>query len=125
VNAEPDVLKGRLLDVVKRRIADVARIDVSDLDDATLLFPELAPDVGIDVNAPDLTRSPNVSLDSLDILDMLVAFEDAFDIGYDLSALESGEVSPSQLATPERITEFILQTVAPERIEAGLRAELA
>jgi acyl carrier protein len=111
-----------LTDLIKRQIARVAHVDVGEIDDDVLLFPALAPDLGIDVGAPDVRTNPNVSLDSLDILDMLVALEETFGVRYSLSDLETRDVSPQAIATPARIAEFILRTVPPADIEAGLRA---
>ena len=119
-----ELLAARISNLIRQHISKVAHIDIEDLEDDVVLFPELAPDLGIDIAAAGLKTNPNVSLDSLDILDILVEFEDAFGIQYELSDLQSQEISPDQVATPRRITDFILRTVAPEKIEAALRTEL-
>lgn len=112
----------QLTDRIKQHIAQVAGVDVQGLDDEVLLFPDLAPDLGIDIDAPDVRTNPNVSLDSLDILDMLVAFEESFGVQYRIAGAQAEVVSPSLIATPRRIADFILTTVPPDRVAAGLRA---
>ncbi|HET6861357.1 MAG TPA: hypothetical protein VFH94_30180 [Streptomyces sp.] len=114
-------LTRRLTDQIKEHIARATETDVADLDDEVLLFPDLAPDLGIDVDAPDIRTNPNVSLDSLDILDMLVAFEESFGVQYRIAGADTEMVSPTLIATPRRIARFILTTVPPEQVAAGLR----
>jgi acyl carrier protein len=125
MTSDQELLATRVLNLIKQHISKAAHIDIADLEDDVVLFPELAPDLGIDISAPGVTTNPNVSLDSLDILDILVEFEEAFGIQFELSDLQSQEVSPDQLATPRLITEFILRTVEPSDIEAALRADLS
>ncbi|MEU5896773.1 MULTISPECIES: hypothetical protein [unclassified Streptomyces] len=112
----------RLMDLIKERIAQAAGIDAGNLEDDVLLFPDLAPDLGIDIDAPDVHTDPQVSLDSLDILDMLVAFEESFGVRYRVAGEGAEAVSPGLIATPRRIASFILSTVPPEQVAAGLRA---
>lgn len=122
MTSQPDTLTDRLTDLIKRQIARVAHVDVDEIGDDVLLFPALAPDLGIDLAAPDIRTSPQVSLDSLDALDMLVALEETFGVKYSLSDQGPLAITPQLMATPARIAAFLLRTVPPANLEAIVRA---
>jgi acyl carrier protein len=121
---ENDALARRVSTAVKRHISEVTQIDIDELDDDVLLFPNLASDLGINAQDPAYKTNPNVSLDSLDLIDSLVSFEEAFGIQSGLAELQSLEITPEEIATPIRIAELILRRADPEQIEAGLRQEM-
>jgi acyl carrier protein len=120
---EQDELVTRTTEVIKRLICEVADVDPGVLGDDVLLFPDLAADLGIDAEALHLTTVPGLSLDSLDMLDALVAFEESFGLHYDLNDLESHGASPEQLATPRRIAEYIVANLGPEQVASVLASE--
>lgn len=109
--AEREELTQDILAAIKGIICKVARIDVAALGDDALLFPDLAPDLGIDPVAQNMDTTSYVSLDSLDMLDALSAFEETFGLEYDLNELGAQALTPEELATPRRIAEYIVDTV--------------
>jgi acyl carrier protein len=111
VAAEREELTQQILAAIKSIICRVAQIDTAALGDDALLFPDLAPDLGIDPEAQDMDTTVYVSLDSLDMLDALAAFEETFGVQYDLNELGAQAVTPDELATPRRIAEYIVDTV--------------
>lgn len=109
--AEREELTLQIMAAIKGIISTVARIDVAVLSDDALLFPDLAPDLGIDPDALNLDTTSYVSLDSLDMLEALATFEETFGLEYDLNELGAQAMTPEDLATPRRIAEYIVDTV--------------
>lgn len=118
--AEREELTQQIMAAIKGIICKVAGIDVAALGDDALLFPDLAPDLGIDPNALNMDTTSYVSLDSLDMLDVLGAFEEMFGLEYDLNELGAQALSPEELATPRRIAEYIVDTVDWARLASSL-----
>jgi hypothetical protein len=120
MTANAPALEGALTQVVKRIIEQTTGFKAADLDDDTLLFPELAGDLGVDAGPLGLTVNRSISLTSLDLLDAICGFEDLFGIQYDMSSLQSGDISPASLASPRLIARYLLETFDHAKLAAGV-----
>lgn len=120
-----DAMVNDLATVVKRIIEQTTGFKAADLADDTLLFPELAGDLGIDADNLGLTINDRISLTSLDLLDAICGFEDLFGIQYDMSSLQSGDISPASLASPRLIARYLLDTFEHAKLAAGIEKSRA
>lgn len=120
MTVEELTLVDELTVIIKNIIEQTTGFKASDLDDNTLLFPELASDLGVDKDNLGLTVTERVSLTSLDLLDAICGFEDLFGIEYDMSSLQSGDISPAALASPRLIAIYLLETFDHDKLAAGV-----
>lgn len=121
MRAEELTMVDELTFIIKKIIEQTTGFKATDLDDNTLLFPELAADLGVDKDGLGLTVNERISLTSLDLLDAICGFEDLFGIEFDMSSLQSGDISPSSLASPRLLAIYLLETVDHDKLAAGVR----